>query len=181
MMYPPLITEEERRAYGDEALSVMERKAREVVHPVVQELNQQAQQLRQELQQVKATDVYSMLDQNLPDWREINRSDEWKEWLTVPDVYSGMVKQQLLNQAFAAGDATRVLTFFRGFLGQHPQQSTATPRRATSREQLPIFTTAQISKFYDDVRRGRYSEQQKANIELQLHRAVTEGRVRQVH
>ena len=35
MMQRPLITDEERRAYGDEALSVMERKAREVVQPVV--------------------------------------------------------------------------------------------------------------------------------------------------
>ena len=35
MMQRPLITDEERRVYGDEALSVMERKAREVVQPVV--------------------------------------------------------------------------------------------------------------------------------------------------
>jgi len=35
MMQRPLITDEEPRAYGDEALSVMERKARDVVQPVV--------------------------------------------------------------------------------------------------------------------------------------------------
>ncbi len=113
-----LITEEERKAYGDDALSVMERKAREVVAPVVEQLNEKNQRLERELQQVKANDVYSTLDAELPNWRDINRSDEWKEWLRLPDLYSGMVRQQLLNQAFAAGEAGRILAFFRGFLSE---------------------------------------------------------------
>jgi len=115
-----LITDEERRAYGDEALSVMERKAIEVVQPVVDDLNQKNQRLAQELQRVKANDVYFTLDSDLPNWRDINRSDEWKEWLRLPDLYSGVVRQQLLDQAFAAGDAGRILAFFRGFLAESP-------------------------------------------------------------
>ena len=115
-----LITDEERQAYGDEALSVMERKAREVVMPVVEQLNKKNQALAQELQQVKANDVYFTLDSDLPNWRDINRSDEWKDWLRLPDLYSGVVRQQLLDQAFAAGDAGRILVFFRGFLAESP-------------------------------------------------------------
>jgi len=99
---------------------VMERKAREVVMPVVEQLNKKNQALAQELQQVKANDVYFTLDSELPNWRDINRSDEWKDWLRLPDLYSGVVRQQLLDQAFAAGDAGRILVFFRGFLAESP-------------------------------------------------------------
>ena len=115
-----LITDEERQAYGDEALSVMERKAREVVLPVVEQLDAKNRRLEQELQRVKANDVYATLDDDLPNWRDINRSDEWKDWLRLPDLYSGIVRQQLLDQAFAAGDAGRILAFFRGFLAESP-------------------------------------------------------------
>jgi hypothetical protein len=99
----------------------MERKAREVVGPVVEQLNQKNAQLSQELQRVKANDVYFVLDSDLPNWRDINRSDEWKAWLRLPDLYSGMVRQQLLDQAFAAGEAGRILAFFRGFLAESPE------------------------------------------------------------
>ena len=115
-----LITDDERRAYGDEALSVMERKALEVVQPVVEDLNQKNQRLAQELQRVKANDVFFTLDGELPNWRDINRTEEWLSWLRLPDLYSGLVRQQLLDQAFAAGDAGRILAFFRGFLAERP-------------------------------------------------------------
>jgi hypothetical protein len=124
-MQPRLITDEERQAYGDEALSVMERKAREVMQPVVQDMQRQNQQLRGELQRVKSNDIWSTLDQHLPNWREINQDQGWKDWLTERDIYSGATKQQLLNQAFAAGDANRVLTFFNGFLSENAPQPAA--------------------------------------------------------
>ena len=116
-----LITEEERKAYGDEALSVMERKAIEVVQPVFEAVNKQNTELRQELQRVKAQDVYNTLDVEMPNWSDVNRDDGWKEWLRLPDLYSGIVRQQLLEQAFSAGDAGRILAFFRGFLAEHPE------------------------------------------------------------
>src|SRR6185503_18151443 len=76
----PLITEDERKAYGDDALSVMERKAREVVQPVVEQLNQETERLKRELQRVKSDDVYEALNHELPNWREVNGNQEWKDW-----------------------------------------------------------------------------------------------------
>jgi hypothetical protein len=183
----PLITDEERRAYGDEALSVMERKAREVVQPVVQQLNEQNQQLRQELQKVKSHDIYQALDQGLPEWRQINQSQEWRDWLTLPDIYSGVVRQRLLDGAFSAGDAGRVLAFLRGFLAEYPEhtgqqspasaaaqpampvrkaavklESLAAPGRASpspekATGEQPIITNKDVSRFYADVTHGRYT------------------------
>jgi hypothetical protein len=129
----PLISDEERKAYGDDALSVMERKAREVVQPVVDQMQARTIQLERQIQQVRSNDVFSELDRKMPDWETINDSNVWKEWLALPDVYSNMVRQQLLEAAFSAGDAGRILAFFRGFQAEHPEhagQETQAPQSA---------------------------------------------------
>jgi hypothetical protein len=176
-----LITEDERRAYGDEALSVMGRKAREVMQPVVQDMYRQNQQLRGELQRIKSNDVYSMLDQTLENWREINQNQEWKDWLTFQDPLSGVPRQQLLNQAFAAGDAGRVLVFFNGFLNENAQQPAARAPRISADEK-PFITNKEIDHFYSDVAHGRYEgrEKEKMARENQIHRAIMEGRLQRV-
>ncbi len=141
----PLITEDERKAYGDDALSVMERKAREVLGPVVEDLNQKNQRLQRELQQVKANDVYFVLDDELPNWRDVNQSEDWKAWLRLPDLYSGIVRQELLNAAFAAGDAGRILAFFRGFLSEssgHVDQQGQAAAQAPPVERQPVRKAA---------------------------------------
>jgi hypothetical protein len=177
-----LISEAERQAWGDEVLSVMERKAQEAVGPALNELNRQNQQLRGELQQVKAHDIYSTLDQSLPNWREINQSQNWRDWLAVPDIYSGTSKQQLLNQAFASGDAGRVLMFLRGYLAENSRGSAPNARapRMSADNSQAVITNKQIEDFYDRVRRGLYEgkDKQKMAEEAQIHRAILEGRLR---
>jgi hypothetical protein len=117
----PLISDQERQYYGDELLSVVERKAREVVRPAVQQLANENNQLRQQVQTLKSNDVYSELDHSMPGWEQTNDNPQWIQWLALPDVYSGVVRQKLLDAAFAAGDAGRILAFFRGFQAEHPE------------------------------------------------------------
>jgi hypothetical protein len=180
MMQRSLISEAERQAYGDEALDVMARKAQEVVGPVLNDLNRQNEALRQQLQQVKAHDIYSTLDQNLPDWRRINQDQDWKDWLAMPDLYNGVSRQLLLNQAFAAGDADRVLTFFRGFLGDTQSTTAARAPRTAADNARPIITDKEIQAFYDRVRKGFYEgrSKDKDREEAMIHRAILEGRLR---
>lgn len=140
----PLITDEERKAYGDEALSVMERKAREVLQPVADQLEQRNKQLEQELQRVKANDIYSELDRGFPEWRQVNTNEDWLAWLRLPDLYSGVVRQELLNQAFASGDATRVLAFFRGYLEDLSTQGQESPASRTEPPAKPPARKAAI-------------------------------------
>jgi hypothetical protein len=176
-----LISEAERAAYGDEVLSVMARKAQEVVQPAMRDMERQTQQLRHELQKVKAQDVYSVLDQNMPNWREINVSREFVLWLQGYRPYSNQPKSVLLRNAFDSGDAGRVLTIFRGFLGdtQQPASIARTPRMSVDNSSATI-TNADIDAFYDRVRRGFYEgkDKQKAAEEAQIHRAILEGRLR---
>jgi hypothetical protein len=180
MMQRSLLSEDEIRAYGSEALSVMERKAMEVVGPVVQDMQRQNQALRSELQRVKSHDIWSMLDQRLPNWREINQDSRWKDWLPEPDVFSGVSKQQLLNQAFAAGDADRVLTFFNGFLNSQQSVPAARTSRMSADNSRPIITDKEIQAFYDRVRKGLYEgrSKDKDREEARIHRAILEGRLR---
>ena len=175
-----LISEAERQAYGDEALSVMSRAAQEVMQPFADQITQQNRALQQQLQQVKARDVYSTLDQNLPDWRRINQDQDWKDWLAQPDIYNGTSRQQLLNQAFAAGDADRVLQFFRGLLDSQQSAPAARTSRMSADNSQAVITNKQIEDFYDRVRRGLYEgkDKQKMAEEAQIHRAILEGRLR---
>jgi hypothetical protein len=175
-----LITDEEKQAYGEDALSVMERKAREVVQPAVDYLSRQNQQLQQQLQQVKANDVYSTLDAELPTWRQTNSDPRWHAWLREVDVYSNTPRQLLLNHAFASGDASRVLALFNGFLSEHGGERAASSRAPRQQPEAPIIHTADIDRFYEDVRRGKYEGKaaQKDALEAQIIRAAREGRVR---
>jgi hypothetical protein len=65
--------------------------------------------------------VYSILDQEIPNWKEINVSEGFLNGLNSVDVFSGAMKNVLLRQAFNSSDASRVLAFFNGYLAEHPE------------------------------------------------------------
>jgi hypothetical protein len=202
------VTEEERKAYGDDLLSVVERKALEATQPHLQRLESENVQLKQRLARDEALRTYAALDAALPNWREINVSPDFLHWLSLPDLYSGAVRGGMLKAAFAAGDTGRVLAFFRGFINEHPQHrgSQAAPaasaptrqpardlkdlaapgkaRPATGNAQLPaekpVYTTEQIDRFYARVRQGYYAGRvaEKDKVEAEIFAAQREGRVR---
>jgi hypothetical protein len=139
-----LISDEERKAYGDELLSVIERKSTEVVRPAVQRLAQENEQLREQLHRVQNNDVWGSLATAVPNWQEVNQNPGFHEWLRLPDPYSGVVRQQMLNAAFDAGDAGRVLAFFRGFLAENPEHmgQQAQPEPSVPPSQTPVRKAA---------------------------------------
>lgn len=208
--FKPMITDEERKAYGDDLLSVVERKALEAVQPRMNQLAQENNQLKQRLQRDEANHIYSFLSAQLPNWAEINTHPDFIAWLNLPDVYSGHVKAGMLRAAFAAGDAGRVLAFFTGFLETHPEHRGQTPQpspaanapkrqaavdlkslaapgkarpaggNAPLPDEKPVYTTTQIDRFYDRVRRNGYAgrEAEKNAEEARIFAAIREGRVR---
>ena len=174
------ISEQERRDYGDEALSVMERKAREVVQPVMQQLNQQNQQLRQELQKVKSNDIFARLNHELPDWRAINRDPEFWQFLRTRNPLSPHSLQQLLEDAFASGDVERVLSFFHGYLRsksrpQDTRGSSTTSRRGAAQ----VIPRRAISEYFNTIARNpdAYTPEQKQAIEREFIASANAGLV----
>lgn len=206
-----LITEDERKTYGDELLDVVKRAAREAIMPDLQNTQSQVQQVNQRVNRQAQGGVHQQLTTAVPDWRSINVSPRFKAWCGLRDVYSGAVRSSLLNAAFQAADAPRVIAFFQGFLNEEqatgqlppepqPQPALTPPRTAAvSLDMLtapgrakpasgdsavpvdkPIFTRAQIQKFYVDVRKGAYAgrDAQKQTDEAAIFAAQREGRVR---
>lgn len=135
------VTEQDLQTYSPELVDLMRRAALEAVEPLVNTVRQDVQQTRKVVGQDRQKVFYADLDAALPDWRAINKNPRFVEWCRKPDVYSGVVRGQLLNAAVKAADAPRAVAFFKGFLdeeratGHAPnpqagQQQTPAPRQA---------------------------------------------------
>lgn len=207
----PLVTAEEIKTYGPELIDVIQRAARAAINPDLQNLHNGVRQVSQRVQVVSTGSLYENLDREVANWREVNISPRFKQWCALRDVYSGQVRGQMLNAAFTAADAPRVVAFFKGFLteeqatGQLPDPSLQPPvplaprQAAVSLESLtapgrahpaggdqplpvdkPIFTRAQITAFYRQVREGYFNgrEADKQATEKAIFAAQNEGRIR---
>jgi hypothetical protein len=204
----PLVTDKDVETYGPELIDVISRTARQAVAPDLQNIQSQTRQVDQRVKQTAQQGVYTALAEAIPNWEEINNSPEFKSWCALPDIYSGEVRGKLLNRAFQGAQAPRVIQFFKGFIADEvatgntsvPQAEPATPRvaavplatlaapgrakPATGNTSVPadkpIFTRAQISGFYDLVRKGAYAgrDADKANDEALIFAAQRDGRVR---
>jgi hypothetical protein len=210
-----LLTPEERTEYGTEFLDVVARRAKEELNPEVASLRNKLTSLEKQLETTAEQNasrarmqLESTLDTQIPQWRDINYMDEFKQWLALPDMYSGAIKHDLLRQAYAQNNAPRVISFFKGFLDQEaayaPQGSElhradglqtngkvsleqfAAPGRAKTSAasqapvEKPIISRAQISHFYAESAAGRYRgrDAEKAQLEAMIFDAEREGRIR---
>lgn len=145
------------------------------------------------------------LDERIPNWRDINFNPDFLSWLKLPDPYSGVIRHELLKAAYQRSDSPRVLAFFNGFLAEEAAvdpvigetgrteapakpslEKFAAPGRAKTAAasgapaEKPIFTRADIAKFYADSAAGKYrgKEADKNRIEGQIFEAEREGRIK---
>lgn len=148
---PPssLITDLDRQNYGTDLIDLTTRVAREAVEPELNAVKQDNQRLQKRVLQQSQQGVIEHLDAEIPNWREIRASERFQRWLSLPDIYSGVVRKQTIDAAYAAASAPRVLAFFRGFLAEEvatgnidppvaSQQPTPAPRTAA----VPLDTIA---------------------------------------
>lgn len=208
----PLLTPEEVAEYGADFLDVVKRRAAEVVTPEVAALRKQIDELNRKLGNVDThveksakAQMHDALNAAVPNWLEINKNEKFLDWLSLRDAYSGIIRQELLKQAYAANDTPRVLSFFKGFLAAEAAKapSTATPdvpptapkfplaelaapgRAKTAAPppapvEKPIITRAQVTEFYADLAKGAYRgrDDEKASIEAMIFEANRDGRIR---
>jgi hypothetical protein len=211
---PKFVTEQEESEYGQELLTVIGKRAKEEYFPEFDDLAQRLKRLEGRvdgvgtvIEKTQVNDVYSSLNNSIPEWKQINRSEEFKSWLDLPDPYSGRRRHDMLMEAFSGHETGRVVSFFRGFLteaaGLPPDSSSpgssapqpngsgkpsledfAAPGRARSAPQnlppdKPIYTAAWIAKFTADKIAGKYRgrEEDADAIEQDIYRAQHEGRI----
>jgi hypothetical protein len=58
-------------------------------------------------------------------------------WVKLRDPFSGVVRQQLLNEAYAQGDAPRCASFFRAYLDQQQTAEPGLPSTPTAQTPAP--------------------------------------------
>lgn len=112
----PLITDKDREEFGPDMVDFATRAARAAVAPELEALQTQNRALQSTTLKAAQTVLYRELDIAVPNWREINADARWKAWLRLPDLYSRQVRGRLLQDAFQAADAPRVIAFLNGFI-----------------------------------------------------------------
>jgi hypothetical protein len=206
-----VVSEQDVLDYGEDLIDLIQRVAKSEVTSVEATLKPELETIKGQVQQTtkkQATDsVYAVLNREVQDWRDINRSEDFLEWLQQSDPYAGGVRGDILNDAFKKGDAERVAAFFKGFVAEKqtvtpaPNQESAREGRkpqvnleqlagpsngtgsaaqpATTQRQPEIWNRADISRFYNDVASGKYAKnpERKAQIESLIASAMEEGRI----
>lgn len=122
---PKLVTPDEERDYGTDFLQVVGKRAKEEFDPVFDELANRLKRLEgridgvgQVIEKTQVQDVYVTLEGQVSNWKQINKSPAFKQWLELPDGYSGRKRKDMLLEAFAGHDSPRVVRFFKGFLSE---------------------------------------------------------------
>lgn len=207
-----LITEQDMEDYGD-SIDVMRRVFREEAGA----LKQENTQLRQMIQQMQANVVpqvqqlsqrqavsseqqfWAELQTAVPDWQDVNASQEFQSWLLEVDPLTGVPRQTYLDDAQRNLDARRVAQFFQTWKGQAGgpnAQSTRQTQRASELEKQvapgrgrsggnktagepKTYTQADIKQFFADVQKGKYKgkEAERDRIERDIFAAQREGRI----
>lgn len=208
-----LVSDKDVEEYGD-SIEVMRRVSREEVSPVMQRLTKieqllqqvqtnvvpQVQAVAQRQAQTAQQQFWSDLTTEVPNWREVNDTQAFQDWLLEVDPLTGISRQTYLEDAQRALDARRVSAFFRTWLkstGQAPVAQSAGPTPATSeleKQVAPgrsrsagapqtntgkVYSPDDIRKFFNDVRSGRYKgrEQERDRIERDIFAAQRENRI----
>lgn len=134
---------------------------------------------------------FDKLEKLVPDWEAINADQRFLAWLAEVDPVYGLPRQAALKRAQETLDAGRAAAVFAAFTGPRQQAPKAShldkqisPKGAATAAPAPsqkkVVSSAEITKFYDDVRRGAYRgrEQLAAQMEIEFNTALAEGRVR---
>jgi hypothetical protein len=139
----------------------------------------------------------SKMSELVPNWREVNVDPSFINWLESVDPFSGQRKLDLLGAAAQAEDANRAAAFFNTYLAQtRPAQvqpkneapaaskkdklvapGKANMSNATNASTRRTWTTAEISKLYDDKMAGKITAKQFKELERDLFMAQSEGRI----
>lgn len=134
-----VIPDEDRETYGDELIEAVGRwtefqvRERETAHEYeIQRLNQELEALRAGQQQVVVSFAQQSVMARLDNdnelrgiWRIVNDDQHFIDWLSQRDPFSGHIRMDMLQDAYARGDSVRTGNFFKTYLNEHPEHTPA--------------------------------------------------------
>lgn len=181
-------------AFGEDMMDMVRRYITAAVAAVEQRLlalESSVGDVTKDTAQTKEAQFYALLTQLVPDWRAVNASEGWLQWLGVEDSVYGVARQAALDAAFKRLDAPQVAKIFKAYVASIPPKpetpttddqitpSTAGNAAPTPQAPKPILSERAITAFYNDKARGVYAgrEAEAQALEAQIDAAVAEGRV----
>ena len=134
-----VVTDADVVDYGEDLVDFVRRVAKAEAAEAASNLTPRIDQIQGQVVQSAAKQttntVYTKLDTEVQDWRNINKSPDFLEWLATPDPYAGDYRKNLLGAAFEAGDAERVTAFFNGYKAE---RQVVTPAPEHVNGQAPV-------------------------------------------
>jgi hypothetical protein len=189
----PLVSQQEVDEYGEGLIDVARRIAREELAAKDAEINalkRQMQDIGEATTKTVSNDFFRSLTAIIPDWEALNVDPNFIKWLEEVDELTGQTKQVLLSQAEQSRDASRVAKFFTSYKrtasswaananqSLESQVVPATNKAADTPPSKRMWTRAEISEFYNRMRKGEVSDADAIAIEADITAASIEGRVR---
>jgi hypothetical protein len=177
------LTPQEIHDYGEEFLNVVGKKAREVTAGQVSQLASQVHQFNSQLHGQARQGMKAEMDRALPNWRQVNEDPRFLEWLGVRHEFVGRTRHELLQEAWASNDASRVLAIFRDYAGGAARAAGPTFQGRDGRfyrgtvGEPPVMTRQEIELHYHNHMRGRVSDEEHRKFEARMEAAAKAGRI----
>ena len=139
-------------------------------------------------QQTQQERFFAALAQRVPDWREIDSSPEFIEWLQSSRARVSLVKEGMAN--FDVDAIADIFEQYKALTGKGQTQATAEPARNLERKVAPsrgkspttpastekrIWTRSEIAQVFRD--RRKYSQKEFDALQREIFSAQREGRV----
>ena len=218
---PSLVTDKDREEYGEDMLGMVERVIQQTVGTQLRDLgtrlaglegrigsvSTRVQQVAQVAELTAEQKYRQDLDSLVPGWEEVNKDQNFLDWLQEKDTLSGKKRFDLLLDAHENLESGRVAFIFKLYkpeLGNAPQAA-GTPSNpepqsgapapiidpatlaapATSPNAAPpaspapgkVWTQAEVDDLYDAKSRKRISAAEFQKREAEYFQALREGRV----
>lgn len=197
------VTDSEREAFGSDLVDLQERIAKSVAEPLMREIETLKAKNKELEGRVGTVDkqasvtaqeaFFTRLGSVVPDWEVLDTDPRFLAWLDEIDVVYGVPRRTALQAAHGALDVARVAAIFNAFKQSLPApkpspkqdlSSQVAPTRsrtaqvATDGHSEKVWTDADITRFYSDVRTGALTEEDASRIEQEMQLALNEGRYR---
>ena len=129
-----LLTQKDMDDMGPEMVDFVRRAAQEVAGAQVAELQNTIREMQARLGTTVNTiegdaraRMHALLDQQMPNWNEVNHDADFHAWLALRDRMSGATRKKLLTDAYASNDGSRVLSIFESFVSETAAMRPAAP------------------------------------------------------